>query len=389
MKNALHLMFTFFFLCSLMVNGQEKEQFPEGTLPNEFNIVGAEYPRVGKDGRTYFKVFAPDAKKVEISFRGEMEKGKDGFWTLVSKEPEVVGFHYYQVIIDGVSVADPNGKPLFGMGKWVSGIEIPEENGDYYKPQAGVPKGKVSESWYYSDVRNEWRRCFVYTPAVYDREPGRKFPVLYLQHGMGENETSWANQGRMNFIMDNLIAQGKATPMIVVMDNGNIENFRTVPGEDPNEARKRFGADFTHILLNELIPHIESVYRVLTDRENRAMAGLSWGGLQTFNITLNNMDKFAWIGGFSGAGQINTDQLETAYNGVFKDPAAFNEKVHVFFLGIGSEERPERTRNLSESLKKAGINNIYYESPGTAHEFLTWRRCLKEFVPLLFKQANQ
>jgi len=389
MRNVCKLLFSFLLLLPLLANGQESAQLPEGTLPNEFNIVGAEYPRVGKDGRTYFKIFAPDAKKVEISFRGEMQKGDDGFWTLSSKEPEVVGFHYYQVIIDGVSTADPNGKPVFGMGRWVSGIEIPEKEGDYYKPQAGVPKGTVSESWYYSDKRNEWRRCFVYTPAVYDKEPGRKFPVLYLQHGMGENETSWANQGRMNFIMDNLIAQGKAIPMIVVMDNGNIENFRTVPGEDPSEARMRFGADFPHILLNELIPHIESGYRVLTDRENRAMAGLSWGGLQTFNITLNNTDKFAWIGGFSGAGQINTDQLETAYNGVFKDPASFNEKVHVFFLGIGSEEHPERTKNLSDGLKKAGINNIYYESPGTAHEFLTWRRCLKEFVPLLFKQAKQ
>lgn len=368
-----------------MAYGQTNEQFPEGSLPNEFNIVGAEYPRVGKDGRTYFKVFAPDAKKVEISFRGEMTKSDDGFWTLASKEPEVVGFHYYQVIIDGVSVSDPNGKPVFGMGKWVSGIEIPEVDGDYYRPQANVPKGRVSESWYYSKVRNEWRRCFVYTPACYDKEPNRKFPVLYLQHGMGENETSWANQGRMNFIMDNLIASGEAKPMVVVMDNGNIENFRTLPGENPNEARGRFGADFTPILLNEIIPHIESSFRVLTDRDNRAMAGLSWGGLQTFNITLNNLDKFSHIGGFSGAGMINTDQLGEAYNGAFKDPAAFNKKVHVFFLGIGSEERPERTKSLSDALQKAGINNIYYESPGTAHEFLTWRRCLKEFAPLLFK----
>jgi enterochelin esterase family protein len=202
---------------------------------------------------------------------------------------------------------------------------------------------------------------------------------------MGENETSWANQGKMNFIMDNLIAEGKATPMIVVMDNGNIESFQPRPGEDPNEARMRFGANFGSILLEEIIPNIESKYRVLTDRENRAMAGLSWGGLQTFNITLNNLDKFAYIGGFSGAGRIDTNQLDTAYNGAFKDPKAFNEKVKVFFIGIGSEENPERTKSLSESLKNAGINNIYYESPGTAHEFLTWRRCLKEFAPLIFK----
>src|SRR5690554_2529494 len=384
MKNVLNLVLLLIFTAGL--NAQVTHTFPEGTAPNEYNIVGAEYPRVGKDGRTYFRIYAPDAQKVEISFRGEMQKGEDGFWTLESKGPEVVGFHYYQVIIDGVSVADPNGKPLFGMGKWVSGIEIPEENGDYYKPKKGVDKGVISESWYYSDIRKEWRRSLVYTPAEYDKNPEKKYPVLYLQHGMGENETSWAVQGKMNFIMDNLIAEGSAVPMIVVMDNGNIESFQPRQGEDPNEARKRFGADFSSILLEEIIPNIESKYRVLTDRDNRAMAGLSWGGLQTFNITLDNLDKFSHIGGFSGAGMINTDQLDQAYNGVFKDPAAFNEKVHVFFLGIGSEERPERTKGLSDGLKKAGINNIYYESPGTAHEFLTWRRCLKEFVPLLFKQ---
>ena len=388
MKNVLKFLFSLLFFSSYAVYGQDAQPLPEGTVPNEHNIVGAEYPRIGKDGRTYFRVYAPDAKKVEISFRGEMKKGEDGFWTLVSEGPEVVGFHYYQVIIDGVSAADPNGKPFFGMGKWVSGIEIPEKDVNYYKPRQGVSRGVVSESWYYSDIRNEWRRALVYTPAEYDKNPEKKYPVLYLQHGMGENETSWANQGKMNFIMDNLIAEGKATPMIVVMDNGNIENFRPLPGENPNEARRKFGADFPAILLNEIIPHIESSYRVLTDRENRAMAGLSWGGLQTFNITLNNIDKFSHIGGFSGAGQINTDQLETAYNGVFKDPKVFNEKVHVFFLGIGSEEHPERTKNLSEGLKKAGINNIYYESPGTAHEFLTWRRCLNEFVPLIFKQKK-
>lgn len=271
------------------------------------------------------------------------------------------------------------------MGKWVSGIEIPEKGVDYYKPK-NVPHGLVSESWYYSKVRNEWRHCFVYTPAGYDKNASKKYPVLYLQHGMGENETSWANQGKMNFIMDNLIAEGKAVPMIVVMDSGNIEVFRTAPGESPNEARAKFGADFTQILLTEIIPHIESNFRVYTDRENRAMAGLSWGGLQTFNITLNNLDKFAYIGGFSGAGQIDLNQLDKAYNGVFKDPKAFNDKVRVFFLGIGSEERPERTKNLSDGLKAAGINNIYYESPGTAHEFLTWRRCLNEFAPLIFKK---
>lgn len=384
MKKVLKTLLLPLFM-SLTVHAQQQHIFPPGTQPNEHNINGADYPRIGADGRVHFRIHAPNAQKVEISFRGEMTKEADGYWSLISKEPEVVGFHYYQIIVDGVSSADPNGKPFFGMGKWVSGIEIPEQDADYYKPK-NVPHGLVSESWYYSNVRNEWRHCFVYTPAEYDKNATKKYPVLYLQHGMGENETSWSKQGKMNFIMDNLIAEGKAVPMIIVMDSGNIEVFRTAPGEDPNEVRAKFGADFTPILLNEIIPHIESNFRVYTDRENRAMAGLSWGGFQTFNITLNNLDKFAYIGGFSGAGQIDLDQLDKAYNGVFKDSKAFNDKVHVFFLGIGSEERPERTKNLSDGLKAAGINNIYYESPGTAHEFLTWRRCLNEFAPLIFNK---
>ena len=360
-----------------------QESFPEGSVPNEHNIAGAEYPRIGADNRVHFRIHAPNATKVEISFRGEMTKEADGWWSLVSKGPEVVGFHYYQIIVDGVSSADPNGKPFFGMGKWVSGIEIPEKGVDYYSIK-NVPHGLVSQSQYYSDIRKEWRRCIVYTPAEYDKSPTKKYPVLYLQHGMGENETSWANQGKMNFIMDNLIAEGKAKPMIVVMDNGNIESLSLRPGESRQDAMKRFGGQFPDILVKEIVPHIEKNFRTLTDRENRAMAGLSWGGLLTFNTTLNNLDKFAYIGGFSGAGSIDLQNLDTVYGGVFKDRKAFNDKVHAFFLGIGSEERPERTKGLSDGLNAAGIKTIYYESPGTAHEFLTWRRCLKEFVPLLF-----
>ncbi len=386
MNRIIKLGFASLLMLPLTLSAQQ-EVFPAGTVANEHNINGAEYPRIGEDGRVHFKVYAPDAKKVEISFRGEMTKGDDGFWTLVSEKPEVVGFHYYQVIIDGVASADPNGKPFFGMGRWVSGIEIPETGVDYYAVK-DVPHGLISQSWYHSDIRNEWRRCIVYTPAEYYENPQKRYPVLYLQHGMGENETSWANQGKMNFIMDNLIAEGKAEPMIVVMDNGNIESFNMKPGESRQEAMKRFGGQFPDILVNEIIPHIDSNFRTLTDRENRAMAGLSWGGLLTFNTTLNNPDKFAYIGGFSGAGSIDLNNLDTTYNGVFKDRKAFNDKIHVFFLGIGSEEHPERTKNLSDGLNAAGINTVYYESPGTAHEFLTWRRCLNEFAPLLFKNPK-
>ena len=271
------------------------------------------------------------------------------------------------------------------MSRWVSAIEIPEtEPGtDYYRPK-NVPRGQVRENWYFSNITGKWRRCFVYTPAEYETNIDKKYPVLYLQHGMGEDETGWSRQGFMNFIMDNLIAEGKAVPMLVVMDSGNIEvSFNRNSGM----SRDEYGANFTPILLTEIIPFIESKFRALTDRENRAMAGLSWGGFQTFNTTLTNLDKFSYIGGFSGAGSINLDQIGSAYNGVFANPASFNQRVHLLFMGIGSEERPERTKSLADGLKTAGISNvIYYESPGTAHEWLTWRRCLYEFAPRLFKK---
>jgi enterochelin esterase-like enzyme len=362
----------------------ETDKFPRGTRPNEHNIIGADWPRVGADRRVHFRIYAPEAKKMEIQFRGEMKKEEDGFWTLVT-EPEDYGFHYYQIIMDGVATADPNGKPFFGFSRWVSAFEIPEtgRGTDYYRPKNN-PRGQVRENWYFSNITGKWRRCFVYTPAEYETNYDKKYPVLYLQHGMGEDETGWSRQGMMNFIMDNLIAEGKALPMLVVMNSGNIEvSFDRNSGI----SRDEYGADFTPVLLTEIIPFVESKFRTLTDRDNRAMAGLSWGGFQTFNTTLNNLDKFSYIGGFSGAGAISPEQISTAYNGVFANPQSFNEKVHLLFMGIGSEERPERTKNLADGLKAAGINNVvYYESPGTAHEWLTWRRCLNEFAPLLFKK---
>ncbi len=370
----------------LPASGQESA-FPSATFANEHNINGAEYPRIGEDGRVYFRIYAPDAGRMQTSPWGDMTREDDGYWTLVSKKPVAEGFHYYKILMDGVTYSDPNCKPFFGMGRWVSGIEIPEENGDYYSIK-DVPHGLISQSWYYSDIRSEWRRCIVYTPAEYYSNPDKRYPVLYLQHGMGENETSWTNQGKLNFIMDNLIADGTAAPMIVVMDNGNIESFEVRDGESRIDAMKRFGAEFPSILVNEIIPHIDVNFHTLSDREHRAMAGLSWGGLLTFNTTLSNIDKFAYIGAFSGAGNIDLDNIDNVYDGVFRDRKSFNDNVHVFFMGVGSEENPERTRQLCDGLNTAGINTVYYESPGTAHEFLTWRRCLREFVPRLFVDSK-
>ncbi len=378
--------------------------------PSTLNVPGAEYPCVYPDHRATFRLAAPDAQKVQLRIgKGfDMVKGDDGAWT-VTTTPLVVGFHYYSFMVDGATVADPSTRTFFGSGWDNSGIEIPEAADiDYYLPK-DVPHGQVSQRWYFSRVTAKWRRCYVYTPPDYDAGKSR-YPVLYLLHGWGENEQGWHTQGHADLILDNLIAAKKATPMIIVMDNLNTVK----PGEDgtiftsrafqrppapkpgqgqptpPPNPRARLasftGASFSEMMFTDLIPMIERTYRVLPGRENRAMAGLSMGGFQTFLTTLANLDKFAYIGGFSGStggfgGQFDP---KTSNNGVFADADAFNKKVQVLFLGIGSMEGPN-TKNFSEQLTKAGIRNVYFESDGTAHEWLTWRRCLNDFAPRLFK----
>jgi enterochelin esterase family protein len=353
---------------------------------------------------------APDAQKVQVRVGQNLDltKGADGAW-MGTTNPLVVGFHYYSIVVDGATMADPSTRTFFGSGWDNSGVEIPEgAEVDYYLPKE-VPHGQVSQRWYLSKVTGKWRRCYVYTPPDYEAGKSR-YPVLYLLHGWGENEQGWHTQGHADLILDNLIAAKKAKPMIIVMDNLNTGK----PGEDVSIFSARWlnprppapppapgqpatppakptglmgftGASFTEMMLNDLIPMIEKTYRVLPGRENRAMAGLSMGGMQTFMTTLSNLDKFAYIGGFSGSsGGRGGFDPKTSNNGVFADAAAFNKKVKVLFLGIGSVEGPG-TKNFSEALTKAGINNVYFESPGTAHEWLTWRRCLNDFAPRLFR----
>jgi enterochelin esterase-like enzyme len=370
--------------------------------PSTLNIPGAQYPCVYPDKRATFRLLASDAQKVQVKVGKDfdMVKGDDGAWT-VTTTPLVEGFHYYSLVVDGVTMADPSTRTYFGSGWANSAIEIPEAaDVDYYLAK-DVPHGQVSQRWYFSKVTEKWRRCYVYTPSDYDTGKTR-YPVLYLMHGWGEDETGWHLQGHADFILDNLIASKKAKPMIIVMDNLNtakpgedasIFNARwlrpTPPGAPPAPRRGLAGftgAAFTEMMLTDLIPMIEKTYRVLPGRENRAMAGLSMGGMQTFLTTLANLDKFAYIGGFSGStgGFSGTFDPKTSNNGVFADAAAFNKKIKVLFLGIGSVEGP-RTKDFSENLTKAGIQNVYFESPGTAHEWLTWRRCLNDFAPRLFK----
>lgn len=358
------------------------------TVVAQTNVPEAAYPRVDGKNRGHFRVYAPDAKDVKVDICGkkyDMQRAEDGNWSAVT-DPLVVGFHYYFINIDGVNVIDPSSEAFYGCGRMSGGIEIPEDaaTAAYYTFDRNVPHGQVRECQYYSEIEGAPRRCFVYTPAGYETELTRRYPVLYLQHGMGEDERGWHQQGKMANILDNQIAAGKCVPMIVVMDYGNCGySF----GARQGETRDEFGASFTPILINEIIPYIDSTFRTLTDRDNRAMAGLSWGGHQTFETTLRNLDKFSHIGSFSGALFFLANGIDNAYEGVFTNADDFNSRVHTFFLGMGTEENFGSDK-ISHALTNAGINHTYYESPGTHHEWLTWRRCLNEFLPLIFKQGE-
>lgn len=358
---------------------------PVQGVPASTNVPEAAYPCVDQNSRATFKILAPDAKDVKVDICGkkyDMVRNDKGEW-MVTTDPLVEGFHYYFLLIDGVSVNDPASETFYGCGRMASGIEIPEDSvtAAYYTFNKDIPHGQVRECRYYSDTEKGERRCYVYTPAEYEQNSDKKYPVLYLQHGMGEDERGWHTQGKMANILDNAIASGKAVPMIVVMDYGNCGY---IFGARPGESRDEFGTSFTQVMLDDLIPYIENTFRVKTDRENRAMAGLSWGGHETLDITLRNLDKFAHIGSFSGALFFLGAGLDKAYDGVFTDPENFNSKVKTLFFGMGSEENFGSDK-ISEALKNAGINNVYYTSDGTHHEWLTWRRCLNEFVPLIFK----
>lgn len=358
---------------------------PEDAVVAETTIPGNGFPKVDGSHRAYFQIPAPQAKRVQVDICGkkyDMQRDGKGVWTGVT-DPLPVGFHYYFLVVDGVSVVDPATETFFGCCRQSGGIEIPEgPEGNYYRPQAGIPHGQVRSIYYYATATDEWRHAMVYTPAGYDTGKRKtRYPVLYLQHGMGEDETGWTRQGRMQHIMDNLIAAGDATPMIVVMESGDVKApFR---GGSNEAGRSEYGASFYKVMIQDLIPYIDANFRTLADRDHRAMAGLSWGGHQTFDLVMGHMDTFAWMGGFSGA--IFGLDVNTTYDGAFTRPDEFNSRIHHLFLSCGSEEN-FGTGKLVESLRGAGIEVEYYVSEGTAHEWLTWRRSLREFVPHLFKK---
>lgn len=374
--------------------------FPAGTKPASTNIIGADYPRVDSLGRVYFRLKAPEATTISVSLGNvQLTKGDDGFWTGITG-PQDPGFHYYTLKINGVDVSDPLSETFYGASRVMSGMEIPEKGVDFYDVK-NVPHGEVSSFYYWSKSFNEPRHAYIYTPPGYNKDSKTRYPVLYLQHGMGEDRRAWSQQGHANFILDNLIAEGKAKPMIIVMEDGGIaRGFGTpirdksgkiippaqgqgprrpgAPGQGPN-----FWDEFTETIITDLIPAIDGQFRTLPDRENRAIAGLSLGGTQTYQISQANLDKFANIGVFSAP--FGFPGVENGYKGLLAKPDEFNKQVKVFFISMGSKEGPNSGRGIHETLDKAGIKNVYYEAPGTAHEFQTWRKSLYGFAPLLFQ----
>jgi enterochelin esterase family protein len=358
----------------------------EDFKPSSVNQLGKQFPQVNSQRRVRASILAPEANRVQLDLGGvkyDMVKDAKGVWTGESA-PQDEGFHYYQLNIDGASVPDPGTKYFYGAGRWGSGIEIPAVDEAFYAYK-DVPHGLVSENIYFSKLTNSFRRCFVYTPPGYEKDATTRYPVLYLQHGSFEDETGWPSQGKANLILDNLIAAKKSVPMIVVMDNGYASKPQNTDGKTPPVSV------FEEVMMTEIIPMIDSKFRTLTDREHRAIAGLSMGANQTIRIIMNNLDHFSSYGGFSGtANYPSSDELDPAtfLGGKFKDGSSINKQLKIFWLGLGTTEPqpfPGSVGAFRKMLDKQGIKYIYYESPGTAHEWQTWRRSLYQYAQHLFK----
>ncbi|MEN6335990.1 MAG: malectin domain-containing carbohydrate-binding protein, partial [Phycisphaerales bacterium] len=364
--------------------------------PSSLNQPGKQYPQVTSDGRVRTSISAPQAQKVELDIgavKYPLTKDEKGVWTGGESKPQDEGFHYYQIWIDGAAVPDPGSLYFYGASRWGSGVECPAKDQDFYALKE-VPHGQIRQNLYYSKVTKTTRRCFVYTPPAYDKDTATRYPVLYLQHGGGEDETGWPNQGKTNLIMDNLIAEGKAKPFIVVMDNGTWSMGGRPPARGQGGTWPPAGwADaFKKTLLEDIIPMIDANYRTLADQPHRAMAGLSMGGMQTKAITLASLDTFSHIGIFSGGSIAPTD---------INDLNTFKQKVKLVFVSYGSREIDPANRRgggrggfggdpkaSAEALKQAGVNSVFYVSPNTAHEWQSWRRSLREFAPLLFTDGS-
>ncbi|HVR36070.1 MAG TPA: alpha/beta hydrolase-fold protein [Methylomirabilota bacterium] len=371
-KLLIHIAFASLFVGQLCL-AQDKAP-ADDWKPASSNQPGKEYPKVNSEGRVKFRIVAPEAKSVGCTFRdsSDFTKGEDGAWYGYTR-PLDEGFHYYQIQIDGAEVPDPNSMMFFGAMRWGSAVELPAHDEDFYALK-NVPHGQLREIFFHSPSTRSMRRAFVYTPPNYDKDPSKRYPVLYLQHGWGENEYGWGAQGCAGLIMDNLIAAGKARPFIIVMTYGMTNDTRM------GGLRNFDIGPFETVLVRELIPFIDEHFRTLSDQANRAMAGLSMGAMETRMITLRNPDTFSHIGLFSG-GSIGLDDIS--------DLTVFKEKNRLVFVSYGSRELGGNRRGGDpkanvEALKEAGINSHFYVSPDTAHEWQSWRRSLREIAPLLF-----
>ena len=386
-------------LAALSVSAQQRNNVApsfEGAVedfkPNLTNQRGHQYPMVNSQGAVRAQLRAPQANSVQLDIGGvryEMVKDENGVWTGTSA-PQDVGFHYYQLNVDGASVPDPGSLYFFGAGRWGSGIEIPSADMDFWQVK-NVPQGVIEEKYYWSKATESMRHCYVYLPAEYRSNPNKKYPVLYLQHGNAEDESGWSAQGHTGQILDNLIAEGKAVPFIVVMDYGQSQNFQLVgqyappqppqpqqpqQGQQGQRGARSTGPDsFQVVLMTDIIPMVEKEYRVIADAQHRAMAGLSMGGMQTRRITTANPTTFAYVGLFSG-GTISVEDVQGA--------EGFKQTNKVVFMSSGSKENP-RVMEAAEALRGIGMNAVGYISEGTAHEWHTWRRSLYQFAQIIFK----
>jgi enterochelin esterase-like enzyme len=391
-------------VASLTALAQTNRPAADDWKPASTNQRGKEYPQVNSEGRVRARISAPQAQSVQLEVNGiryPMTKDDNGVWTGDSA-PMDQGNHYYGLVIDGAQVPDPGSTFIFGSGAWRNDIEIPAVDQDFYALK-NVPHGQLREVLYSARTTNTIRHAFVYTPPEYDKDPGQRYPVLYLLHGYSEGESGWGAQGHAGLIMDNLIAEGKCTPFIIVMENGGIAALpggrgprrggaagatnaapatpapNTAAGPGARGGRGAFGglgAGFERVLLEDVIPYVDANFRTIADQPHRAIAGLSMGGMQTRQISLAHLDTFSHVGIFSG-GSITPDDVAQTPN--------FKAKVKTLFISCGSKERPEGIQANHEALDKIGIVNTVYVSPKTAHEWQTWRRSLHEFAPLLFR----
>ena len=356
------------------------------------NMYGGQFPRIEADNSVTFQFRAPEAQKVQVAIANvpyDMVKNAEGVWTYKS-EPQDLGYHNYWMIVDGAIVLDPATDGFIGYSHDCNGFEIPDPDGGFYDLK-DVPHGDVLIKNYYSTVEQAWRLVYIYTPPGYNKNTSTKYPVLYLQHGGGEDQRVWIEMGRTNLILDNMIAEGKSKPFIIVMETsaaskpGEAEQRRAAAaaapaagqgqaGQPAARPRMSFSFDtYEELMKKDLIPFIDGNYRTLTDGDSRAMAGLSMGSMVTRSVTLPNLDKFSYIGLFSG-GTIAPDQISD------------KSKVKLVFMSYGSREGGSaNVKAAADVLNAAGIKSVSYVSPLTAHEWQSWRRSLREFAPLLFK----